>query len=274
VEQPGRSITSLALVVLGAFILMSGWFVNWADQNLFDSEQIADAATAVVVDPEFTVFIVREVTDRVMSEIDTPQLRPQVEQIVSQVQRSEEFAVAFREAADRLHRDLVDGGSEELVFNLEPVAIRVRAALISTDPSLEDQLPPAREMLRFDIAQRSDIPWLWRMIDRFRSSGEALLVFGGCLIALGLAVGPGRWLRLGIAGGLITICGLGMITLVRSFARRMQYRSDDNITRVGIRRLADALIGDLSSQAAVIVLIGGIMVVAAGIGAVVTLDRR
>jgi hypothetical protein len=273
-EFVGRRVLSIALVVVGGVTIMAGWFVGWVNTRLFDTERVTAAATAVVTDPEVGELLVREVTDRVMDAIDTPQLRPQVEQIVSQVQRSSEFSDAFAQATRTIHRDFVDGTADPLVFDLQPVALRVRAAIVATEPRLEPQLPPADTLLRFELARRSDIPTVWTVLDRLRSSGEVLLVFGGCLIALGLALGPGRWLRFGLAGAVVVVSGLGMITFVRVFSRRVQYRSDDSLARIAARHFTNAFTDDLPGQAAVIVLVGALMVVAAGVGAVITLDRR
>lgn len=264
-----RRVVSVLLVVLGAVSVVLGAVAAWADSHLFDTRQVTATTSDIVSRPSVRDLLRRELTERIAAQVD-PLVAPVVDVAVATVLDDPRFPPLVSQAVGLSHRLLVDGDTERLTFSLAAVWPVVVSELDAIDPAISPQLPDLSGSLDFVLTERSELPAIWRFVDRVHDASVALLVLGGALVGLGLVLGPSRWALLVLLGGGLVLATLGLSLASSAAQRRIEDRIGDDTARQVAVEVSDLFVEPLQDRLTQGLVIGALVAV---LGLVVRLLR-
>ncbi len=264
-----RRVGSLACCLFGTVCLVLGVVARFVDEQLFDTGQVADTA-AEMLELDSVRELLRVQLDQRIEPMVQAEFVPLVDPVVVAVLDDPRFAAVLDEAVRSTHRTLVGGSGERIVFSLAGVIPFVRAEFEAVDPALAAQLPPLDGMLDYVFVQRSELPLIWKAVERFHRVAVSLVVFGVLLIALGLVIGPARWALLIIVGVLLALSSLIVAGGAWAFRRTIQGRIDAEGTKRAAADLIELFTDPLDREMTTLLVVGGLFVAA---GAAVWLLR-
>jgi hypothetical protein len=184
--------------------------------------------------------------------------RPTIERVIA----TPLFRNAMSNAVRAAHVTLVDGDEPEIVLDLTSYLDELQQEVATIDPAAAQAIPTTTS-IRLAIADRTDLPAVWRATAAMRRIPVALLVLGISLGALGLVLARrrGRWLGIAaLIGGLLAI-GIWLLT---SFATdgAVDAIADPDLRIVG-DDVAGRLTSGLAAQSLVIAAIAGVAILIA-----------
>ena len=253
-----RRILSTVLVVVGAVAIVAGTLTWWVDRHLFDTEQFSKTSSEILHDPDAQALLAREISARVMSSISREELKAPTEVLIKQLVADEHSIALMDQGIRQAHGTLVDGTTEQVVLSLDALATDLRERAVRTAPELDSQLPPANGFLTFTLVERSDLPSVYEVATRFHRSSVALLALGAALLALGIVIGPSRWLLVVIAGLTVAVLGVVSTVVVRGALNEARRRIDDPIEFAAVDRSLKIVFDSLTKQSVVMAVAGGI----------------
>jgi hypothetical protein len=142
VNRP-RSAASVALIVVGAVLLVAGAVAFYAREQIVDRQAFANRAVAALEDDEVRRVVGREIVTYAVEHgsADLVAARPLLESVVGGLLQTEPFRRVFHAAAGQVNRAFFDRGRENVLFDLGDAAQIVEFGLRSVNPSLADELP-------------------------------------------------------------------------------------------------------------------------------------
>jgi hypothetical protein len=247
------------LVLVGAATLAAGSVLWWTDGHVFDTEQVSTTTTDVLDDPQVQGLLSREVTDRVMEYVPDQTQRPQIANLVEKYVASEAALTLIDKGVRATHREFVNGTNPTVQLNLNDLATEVRLQLVAAAPELGNTLPAPDAWFNFQLLQRDELPQTYKWVERFHSSALALLVFGVCLVALALVLGPARWALLSATGVGVAGFGFVLVFALRRALKAGEDRVTDPIARAASQSIFDIFFRDLDRQSVTLIVVGGVL---------------
>jgi hypothetical protein len=261
----GRRLTSILLGMIGAVLAAGGLVLAVADRSLFSEEEIRSTTETIVADRDVQRLLAREVAARVVDLGNLEAGRDLVETGVALLLANEEVGREVVDGVMAAYDELMNGNDDVIAFNLQEVAENVRPQVVLLVPSLDDDLPPADELLRFDLFERADLPELFDYLDTLRAAAWWAVAGGIMLIAVAFVLGPERFTLLAVVSG----TGVAAMFLLATWVSSASDRAIDEIQDPLVRRVARVATDEYLmtlDHVAVAVVIFGLIAMVAGIG--------
>jgi hypothetical protein len=259
-----RGVASVALVVLGAVLLLGGVVAYYLRTEILDEEAFADRAVVALSDDDVRKVVSREIVVHLIDRgsTDLVAARPLLESVVDAVIGSPPFKKVFRQAAVETNRVFFKRERRNALFDLSDATQVVHFALRSVSPKLARQLPKDIEANLVTLRRREFAGKTLAIADDVRLLGVVLPLLSLVLLASALAIAPDRRvaiLRVGIAVG--TSAALLAAALLVMRARVLAgVIGEDEVTdeevRGAVAGLLDAFLADLVAGALLLALAG------------------
>ncbi|MEY4372149.1 MAG: hypothetical protein RL219_918 [Actinomycetota bacterium] len=238
-----RALSGIGATVGGVLVVL-GLLLVLAKQSFFDDQRVGDTIDRIVADPDVARLLTREVTARVVAAGGLEAVEDQIREGVSAIIDDTSTQNAIRKAAQNSYDVLVNGDDDAIVFDLPDQAERIRSELVQFDPTLDDKLPPASELVRFTIVERNSLPSIYDWVNSAKSAGWALFIAGLALIVMALAVGPGRFGVFAWSSVLVAVL-MFVVWLVVRLAVNGATDSSDLVSKRVARLGADEFLGSV-----------------------------
>jgi hypothetical protein len=260
-----RRTTALCLAIVGALVSVMGIILVVADRSIFDEGRIERITEEIVADRDVKRLLAREITNRLVELGDLASQRDIVSAAVDNSLSDERVQGEVVSSAMAAYEALVGSDSATIDFNLRRLSREARAAAVRVNPVLDQTLPPAEELLRFQLFAREDVPWQYDVIDGARKVAWWILVGGLMLIAAALVLGPGRFSLVAVAAA-FGVAGMFLAAALISAATDSAIDGiDDQLSRRVARLATDGYL-ETMNHVALAVVIFGLITVVAGVG--------
>lgn len=260
-----RKVLSYVLGFVGGLTAVFGMVLLVAEHSVYDRATVATTTDKIVSDPDVTRLLTREITNRLVKLGNLEPQRPLVEAGV--VKELSDPTVQSDVAAGALVAyDQLRGGSQDTVaFNMPKQAAQVRRYAVALAPQLDAVLPPADELLKFELFQRQDLPGIYHFVDGARKLAVPIFGFGVLCLIVALAVGPGRFGLFAWEALVVTAATFLVATLVSNGTSSGVDHIHDSLTRRVARLATDGYLNALNDVALGVVIFG-IIAFIAGLG--------
>jgi hypothetical protein len=265
-----RGMASVALVVLGAALLLGGVVAYYLRTEILDQEAFGDRAVVALEDDRVRKVVSREIVVNLIDRgsTDLVAARPLLEGVVNAVIGSAPFKRIFRQAAVETNRVFFTRERRNALFDVSDATQLVRFALRSVSPNLARQIPKDIEANLIALRRREFAGGTLAVADDVRLLGIVLPLLALVVFAAAVAIAPDRRmavLRVGVAVG--TSAALLAAALLVLRARTLAgVIGEDELTdeevRDAVAGLVDAFLADLVAGALLLAL-GGLVVAAA-----------
>lgn len=260
-----RRATAMLLATVGALLTVIGLVLAVADRSLFDATEVERTTRVIVEDRDVARLLTREITTRVVELADLEDQRDVVEEFVAALVADDEVQDEVTDAVMVSYTTLVDRPDEVIDLNLEEIARPVRIQAVAALPELDDELPPADELLRFELFHRSELPEIYDAIDTLRGGAWVVLAAGLVAIVAALALGPSRFAVLAVASGVAVAGMFFAVTWITTTSDDAADAITDPLSRRVAHLAVEEYLADLE-RVAVGVVIAGIIGVIVGVG--------
>jgi hypothetical protein len=270
VSERTRGVVSVALVVLGAVLLLAGIVTFYLRTQVLDQDAFADRAVQALDDDGVRRVVAREIVVNLVDRgsTDLVAARPLLESVVDTVIGTAPFRSVFREAAVQTNRVFFTRDRRNALFDVSDATELVRFALQSVSPDLARQLPKDIEANLVALRRREFAGKTLAVADHVRVLGIVLPALALLVFVAAIAIAPDRRvavLRSGIAVG--TSAALLAAALLVLRARTLAgVIGEDELTDADVRDavagVLDAFLGGLVVGALLLAL-GGLIVAAA-----------
>ncbi|MDQ5831430.1 MAG: hypothetical protein M3550_00020, partial [Actinomycetota bacterium] len=138
-----RGVASVALVILGAALLLAGGVTFYLRTQVLEPEAFADRALAALDDDGVRKVVGREIVVNLIDRgsTDLVAARPLLETVVDAVIQTPPFRSVFRQAAVETNRVFFERDKKNALFDIADATQLVRFGLKSVSPELASQLP-------------------------------------------------------------------------------------------------------------------------------------
>jgi hypothetical protein len=257
-----RGVVAAVCCVVAPVLLVTAGVIMWANRTVLDSGHVAREVDVAIGDPEVSDALIDAVTNRLPQD---PSVQAAARATLERVVETPIFRNALSNAVLTAHAALVTGDEPQVLLDLTDYLDELTAEVAAIDPVAAQLIPPTTS-LQLLLAERTELPTVWRVTAAMRRVAPALIVLGISFAALGLVLARrrGRWL--GIAGLLaaLTAIGLWFATNVASDTAvdtisdpDLRLAGDDIVTRLtsglSTQLLAMAGIGAVAIAAALII---------------------
>lgn len=261
------------LVCLGALLVLVGAVSGVVNREVLDADRFAAHLDAVRADPDVARQVGVLLTDRLLEEQpDLVAIRPLIESTATSVVASPALGPIVRAAVAPLYDALVLGDSDAVVLRLADVAAVVIGVVAATAPEVNAAIPADLDVRLSDFGGQEYSPGLLDTA-RLVSLLAWLAPLLGVLLLAGAGAGlsgPGttrhriragaRTVGLGVTGA-----GLLMAALLVVVGFVAGHGDTDTLSGAVRNAVWDELAGAFWAAAALIVALGGLLTVAAGI---------
>ncbi len=233
-----KPIAAIACIVAPVLLVAAGVII-WANRTVLDGGHVAREVDAALAEPAISAALIDAVALRLPQDpVVQAAVRPTLEQVVA----TPVFRNAMSNAVLAAHATLVDGDEPSVLLDLTEYLDELQVEVAKIDPVAAQQIPTTTT-IQVLIAERTQLPVVWRITAAMRRVAAALLVLGVSLGALGLVLAQrrGRWLGIaGMIAGLLAL-GLWFLTSVATDA------AVEGIADPTVRAPADAIVDRLTS---------------------------
>jgi hypothetical protein len=255
--HPIRSVIAAACLASAIVALLPAVLVGYAERALFQPEQFANRAGALLQDDRARSRVAAEVTDRLVlaNASDLQAARPIIESVVEGLVGGGAFQQLFRASVLDIHRAVFDHDQDTITLALADVGTVVRAALETVRPSLARKIDEDAQLtlVRRGVDERA--AWLARLADR---ADLLAAVLGGLVLvlaaaAVALAADRRRAVqRLGVGAAAVGVVIFAVCTVARAIVLERVTDEDRDVAAA----VWDAFVGDLRT--------GGLLLAGAG----------
>jgi hypothetical protein len=252
-----RSVIAAACLAGAIVALLPAVLVGYAERALFQPEQFANRAGALLQDDRARSRVAAEVTDRLVlaNASDLQAARPIIESVVDGLVGGGAFQQLFRASVLDIHRAVFDHDQDTVTLALADVGTVVRAALETVRPSLARKIDEDAQLtlVRRGVDERA--AWLARLADR---ADLLAAVLGGLVLvlaaaAVALAADRRRAVqRLGVGAAAVGVVIFAVCTVARAIVLERVTDEDRDVAAA----VWDAFVGDLRT--------GGLLLAGAG----------
>ena len=265
-------MASVALVVLGAALLLAGVVAYYLRTEVLNEEAFADRAVVALEDDRVRKVVSREIVVNLIDRgsTDLVAARPLLEGVVSAVIGSAPFQRIFRQAAVETNRVFFNRERRNALFDVSDATQLVRFALRSVSPNLARQVPKDIDATLIALRRREFAGTTLAVADDVRLLGVVLPLLALVVFATAVAIAPDRRitvLRVGVAVGTsaaLLACAL-LVLRARVLAGVIgEDELTDEEVRDAVAGLVDAFLADLVA-ATLLLALGGLVVAAAAV---------
>jgi hypothetical protein len=238
-----KPIAAIACIVAPILLVAAGVII-WANRTVLDGGHVAQEVDAALAEPEVSDALIDAIVVRLPQDPAVQAAaRPTLEQVVA----TPVFRNTVSNAVLAAHATLVDGDEPDVILDLTEYVDELQAEVAKVDPAAAQLIPPATPIQVY-LAERTELPWVWRTTAAMRRIAPALLVLGVSLGALGLVVAErrGRWL--GIAGLIAGLLAIGLWFLTSIATDTAVDSISDPALREPAHTIVDRLTSGLSTQ--------------------------
>ncbi len=257
-----RSFVAGLLLVVGFVLLPLGNLGVWVQRQILDAPAFTELALDVVDEPAARdALSTRLVDELIAAEPRLGVARIVLEPGVAALLRTDAFRSVFSTAVGQMHAQL-EGGSDALSLDLDPVLPLVRDAVARVDAGVARQIPSADALPSITVLRRDDVPELWEGIQLTREASWAFPAL--VLIALAGAVAMSiRRLRMVVTIGVgVALLAFVQVLVVRLGRGVLSDVAGPNVSIGAFTAGYDSVIGSFVTQSVVLGIAG---LVAAGL---------
>jgi hypothetical protein len=230
--------SSAVLIVLGALLLVVGWFALYARQEIVPSETFGDRGVDTLDGATVRLAVRREIVAAVGG---GGTVQSQLKPVVNRVVKSDRFQNVFRRAAVRFNRALLVEERKSAHLDLKGVGGAVSAELEKDSPELAQSVPSD---LNVDVitVKRDDIPASDKLTaDFIRLIGVLLPLLAVILMACGVLLARNRPRALAVAGVATMVAGAALALLTLAARALVVNARDSGAGRLNKDELQDAV---------------------------------
>jgi hypothetical protein len=271
----GRTLASVALVMVAAVLLVLGTVALYARIQVIDERAFANRAATALEDDDVRQLVSREIVTGLIDHgsADLIAARPLLETIVDAALQTDPFRRVFRSAAVEANRTFFVRDHQSVALNLSDTVAVVRFAAQSVSPKLARELPRSLEPSLLRLQRREFAAQTLRVADRVRVLGIVLPLLALLCLVLSVMLAPERRigiLRVGVGIGAAGILLAAVLLILRAHVLAgvtgTEELSDADL-RAAVGGALDAFFGGLFNWALLLGL-GGVAVA----GAAMALD--
>jgi hypothetical protein len=267
-----RLTASIALVVIGAVLLLVGTVTFYAREEVIDEQAFANRAVAALDDDGVRHLVAREIVVNLVDRgsTDLVAARPLLESVVEAIVQTQPFRSVFRRAAVEANRVFFVRDKSDTLVNLGDAATVLEFGVRSVSPKLGREIPADIDPDVFTLDRDEFAGQTLAAADKLRLLGWLLPVLalaafvGSVLLATDRRVGV---LRTGVAIAAVGTLLAVTLLILRSRAIDSVVGSEEltnEEVRDAVRGLLEAYLGDLVGWGLLMALLG---VVTAGAAA-------
>jgi len=262
-----RRLLSIPLVLAGVLAIAFGSVLWWIDQQIFDTATVVDHSHEILAKPAVQAELRTAIVNQIVLIVGTDRLKSPIDDMVKLELADPVFQRDFTDSIAVTQQSLVDPTVPIIRLDLSAVAVHLAAQLQAKNPVAAQQVAAQTGSLRFDLIDRTQLPREWLWAERWHNLGLFYLGLGIALVAVGIAVGPGRWgLTVTTGIGLVVLCGASVLGMKWAVAKAVASTATPT-DKAAIKDLAQPFIADLTVQSVVIGVIGLLIaLVGAGLG--------
>lgn len=217
--EKSRSGTSIALIVIAAFVLAGATLAVYGKRNVFEPSRFADHAQATLESPTVRQVAADAITRDVIEEIspDSVAVRPLISSATAALIDTAYFKRIFRSAVLQAHRAAVQGQLGDAALVLVNIGVLVDQSLQKIAPDVAEEIPANFDSALINVAEggwESRVASVARRTDRLAT---VLPVLALLLYALALAIAPNRRRALWRAAISVAVTGAAL-TAIYAFA--------------------------------------------------------
>jgi hypothetical protein len=263
-RRRARSVIAAACLAGAIVALLPAVLVGYADRALFEPEQFANRAGALLQDDRARSRIAADVTDRLVlaNASDLVAARPIIESVVAGIVGGAAFQQLFRASVLDIHRAVFDRDQDTVTLTLADVGTVVHAALETVRPSLARKIDDDAQLtlVRSGVDERA--AWLARLAQRADLLAALLggLVLVLAAAAVALAADRRRAVqRLGAGAAAVGVVIFAACTVVRAIVLEQVTDEDRDVAAA----VWDAFVGDLRTAGLLLAGVGAVLAAAA-----------
>jgi len=250
---------SAVLIVVGAVLLVVGWFALYAREEIVPPETFGDRGVATLDGATVRLAVRREIVAAVGG---GGTVQSQLKPVVNRVVKSNSFRNVFRRAAVRFNRALLVEERKNAQLDLRGVGGAVSAELEKDSPELA-QLVPSDLNVDVITVKRDDIPASDNVTaDFIRMIGLLLPLLAVILMACGVLLARNRPRALAAAGIATMVAGAALALLLLVARGLVVNARDSGAGRLNKEELRDA-VGEIFDA-----FFGDLLVWAIGLGGI------
>ncbi len=238
---------SIALAVLGAFFALTGGFLLYARQELFEPDNLAANARTALEDQRTRLAIAQPIVDGIVDSGsgELVNARPLIESIVVSALGTPPAKAAFTEAVKAVDAKLANRSPDALLLNLTDATVVAAKAIEALTPQLGKNVPKELTNVKTAILGSKVTITPLRFVREVDLLGILLPFLAFFLLAMSVFVAPVRRRavqRAGIAVGVAAAVGLVILVVGRSVALG---QITDPLYRDAAAATWDAILGGL-----------------------------
>ena len=261
-----RHTLSVLLAFLGGLAGVAGLVLLVARHSLFDRATVSRTTSTIVADPDVERLLGREITKRIVALGGLQQQNAAVEAVVAGVLTNPLVRQEVHAGVLRAYDVLVAANAETIVFDLPNEAIQLRAETVAVLPALDAVLPPANDLLKFELFRRTDLPQIYRIVKATRTAAWVLFIGGLACLLVALVISPSRFALFAGAAAVVVVSMFTAYALISTASAGAINSIEDPLSRRVARLATDSYLADLNNVA-IGVVVFGIIAVIVGIGA-------
>jgi hypothetical protein len=267
----GRTIASVALIVVGAVLLALGTVAYYARTEVVDERAFVDRAVVALDDDRVREVAGREIVVNLVDRgsTDLVAARPLLESVVAVALTTDPFKRVYRLAVREITRALFVRGSDDVTLELADAGQTVALGMRAVSPKLARQVPENLDVPLLSLREGELATRTLGYADNVRALGIVLPPLALLAFVAAIALAPDRrtavlrgGVAVGAAGALLAVA----LVLIRARMLAGLHGSDE-LTDADVQGAAggvfDAFLGDLSSWALAIGFLGVIVAGAA-----------
>jgi hypothetical protein len=267
----GRTIASVALIVVGAVLLALGTVAYYARTEVVDERAFVDRAVVALDDDRVREVAGREIVVNLVDRgsTDLVAARPLLESVVAVALTTDPFKRVYRLAVREITRALFVRGSDDVTLELADAGQTVALGMRAVSPKLARQIPENLDVPLLSLREGELATRTLGYADNVRALGIVLPPLALLAFVAAIALAPDR--RIAVLRGGVAVGAAGAllaVALVLIRARMLAgLHGSDELTDADVQAAAggvfDAILGDLSSWALAIGFLGVILAGAA-----------
>lgn len=257
-----RRYASIAMVVLGAALLLVGGFALYARVELYDADRFSRTAADTLRDEPVREALARPIVNQIV-DVGPDELinaQPLLQSAVSGALETGAFKSIFRQGVEKAHRALFAKDRDELVLTVQDVNDLIVGAIGAASPEVAKKIPDdvGRRIVR--VTDSKPALAAARFGDDVRFLGVVLPPLGILLLVGGVMLAADRR-RMAITGCIAvgTAAAVGFVALLVSRTLLLR-RFDDETTHDAVAAVFDAYAAGLTRW----LLLGGVVAIALG----------
>ncbi len=271
-SETTRLTASIAVVVIGAVLLLVGMVTFYAREEVIDEQAFANRAVAALDDDGVRHLVAREIVVNLIDRgsTDLVAARPLLESVVEAIVQTQPFRSVFRHAAVEANRVFFVRDKSDTLVNLGDAATVLEFGVRSVSPKLGREIPADIDPDVFTLDRDEFAGRTLAAADKLRLLGWLLPVLALAAFVGSVLLAPDRRvgvLRVGVAMAAVGTLLAVALLILRSRVLDGVVGSDElnnEEVRDAVRGLLDAYLGDLVGWGLLLALLG---VVTAGAAA-------